>query len=403
LFGGNPNYGGGNSSYLNDLWKFSPVSGLWTWMSGSNTADAGAIYGTQGVAAAGNVPSARQSSTSWADSSGNLWLFGGSGCFIDPDVSTTVCYGGLALDDLWKYSIATNEWTFVTGHDNNIFDDRAGVYGTLGVPNAGNNPGGRYSAQGWVGSTGLLYMFGGNAVSSDENAQGVDNDFWVFSPSTGLWEWIGGPTSIFVAANYGSFGTQGVASSSNFPSARDSAQTWTDQNGNFWMFGGLGDGSSGVGVLNDVWTYNQTSGNWTWVKGSSTPNASGVYGTKGSASSTTTPGSRFESVGWSDGAGNLYLFGGTQTGYPGDEDFNDFWKYSISANQWTWLGGAATTNVAGTYGTEGVPATANIPGSRYLMTAWTDSSGNFWLFGGQGFATVDPPEGLLDDMWKYVP
>ena len=35
------------------------------------------VYGTKGVPAAGNVPGARDYAVAWADSSGNLWLFGG--------------------------------------------------------------------------------------------------------------------------------------------------------------------------------------------------------------------------------------------------------------------------------------------------------------------------------------
>jgi hypothetical protein len=62
---------------LNDLWRFSPSTGLWTWVSGGNTDNASGVYGTQGTAAAGNVPGARYAATSWIDSSGNLWLFGG--------------------------------------------------------------------------------------------------------------------------------------------------------------------------------------------------------------------------------------------------------------------------------------------------------------------------------------
>jgi RNA-directed DNA polymerase len=35
LFGGQGYDSAGNSGLLNDLWKFSPGSGLWTWMSGA--------------------------------------------------------------------------------------------------------------------------------------------------------------------------------------------------------------------------------------------------------------------------------------------------------------------------------------------------------------------------------
>jgi hypothetical protein len=55
----------------------------WTWVSGSGTVPTGAIgqtgvYGTQGVAATTNVPGGRVRASSWTDSSGDLWLFGGA-------------------------------------------------------------------------------------------------------------------------------------------------------------------------------------------------------------------------------------------------------------------------------------------------------------------------------------
>jgi hypothetical protein len=77
LFGG---YGYGSVSgvdYLNDLWMYSPSAGTWTWVNGSNVVDAGAVYGTSGVPASGDVPGARSEGVSWVDPAGNLWLFGG--------------------------------------------------------------------------------------------------------------------------------------------------------------------------------------------------------------------------------------------------------------------------------------------------------------------------------------
>ena len=49
------------------------------------------------------------------------------------------------------------------------------------------------------------------------------------------------------------------------------------------------------------------------------------------------------SVTWTDTSGNLWLFGGygpISTGYIGD--LNDFWKFSPSTLEWTWMGGSNT-------------------------------------------------------------
>ena len=58
LFGGLGYDSAGTLGYLNDLWKYS--AGQWTWMGGSNVGNQEGTYGTQGTAAAGNVPGARE-------------------------------------------------------------------------------------------------------------------------------------------------------------------------------------------------------------------------------------------------------------------------------------------------------------------------------------------------------
>jgi hypothetical protein len=82
-------FGGG----YNDLWEYSPTTNLWTWVSGSSSGSHPGVYGTESVPAATNVPGTRESSATWVDGSGNLWLFGGAGSFS----------GGEELNDLWRY------------------------------------------------------------------------------------------------------------------------------------------------------------------------------------------------------------------------------------------------------------------------------------------------------------
>ena len=143
--------------------------------------------------------------------------------------------------------------------------------------------------------------------------------------------------------------------------------SWTDAAGNFWLFGGEGYDSAGTaGYLNDLWKY--SAGQWTWMGGSNVANQSGTYGTQGTAAVGNIPGARYWSNSWTDAAGNLWLFGGT--GYPrwgtrGTLDtgsLNDLWKYS--GGEWTWMGGSNGYSQDGTYGTQGTAAPGNIPGAR---------------------------------------
>jgi hypothetical protein len=82
---------------------------------------------------------------------------------------------------------------------------------------------------------------------------------------------------------------------------------------------------------------------------------------------------------------------------------NDLWKYNISSDTWTWVGGSNTISAHGVYGTLGVAAASNIPGARGGSMIWVDSSNNrVWLFGGGGLDSAGTP-GFLNDLWSYQP
>jgi hypothetical protein len=65
------------------------------------------------------------------------------------------------------------------------------------------------------------------------------------------------------------------------------------------------------------------------------------------------------------------------------------------------MGGSNEINALGVYGTLGVMAPFNQPGSREDGVGWADASGNLWLFGGFGYGVTGP--GYLNDLWKYTP
>ena len=122
------------------------------------------------------------------------------------------------------------------------------------------------------------------------------------------WAWMNGDKSANVISNYGSPGKPAL---SNIPGGRIGAATWTDKDGNLWLFGGNGKGEgSRVGYLNDLWKYDPSSGMWTWIGGSKTINTTGIYTNKGSASAKNLPGARMNAVTWTDSHGNFWLFGG---------------------------------------------------------------------------------------------
>lgn len=378
LFGGNGYLSNGVYGWLGDLWEFGPNG--WAWLTGSEQATLGAVYGTLGVPAPTNDPGVRVRAVTWIDAAGNFWLFGGSGA------SSTSGW----LNDLWRYS--AGEWTWMGGP---TIVDQTAVYGTLGVPAPSNIPGARDSAGRWTDAAGNLWLFGGNGYDSDRTTDyGWLNDLWIYR--TGEWTWVGGTNEQYQP---GVYGTQGVPAASNIPGSRIGAVTWTDRNGDFWLFGGGGEGAvaGSTGYLNDLWKY--SSGQWTWVGGSNLADQSGIYGNEGEPAPGNTPGARQNAVGWIDGAGSLWLFGGSDPG----GNFNDIWRYA--AGQWTWMGGSAGSlqnNEPGVYGIQGMAAPTNQPGARRQALSWVDSEGTFWLFGGDGYDSTGV-DGQLNDQWKYEP
>jgi hypothetical protein len=271
-------------AHCNDLWKYS--AGEWAWMGGSDAPDQRGTYGTLGTAAPSNIPGGRQGAVSWTDAAGNFWLFGGEG--ID---STSGAPGIAQLNDLWKYSTV---WTWMGGSN---IANQGGAYGTLGIADVGNVPGARSEAVSWTDAAENFWLFGGFGYDSVAT-EGLLNDLWKYS--AGKWAWMGGSN---IANQQGNYGTQGVAAASNVPGARNAAISWTDKSGNLWLFGG----SVQAGAINDLWKY--SAGQWTWVSGSEVAQF-GNYGTQGVAAPGNGPGGRFSSLGWIDGNGNLWLFGG---------------------------------------------------------------------------------------------
>jgi len=236
LFGGYGIDGSSFGGHFNDLWKYDPAMGLWTWISGADTSNAISVYGTQGIAAASNVLGARSRAVSWIDIDDNLWLFGGT--------STSADFS----NDLWVYKPSTGLWTWAGGSS---VDRMPGSYGTQGAGAIGNMPGGRISATAWMDSAGHLWLLGGYGIDS-AGAQGYLNDLWLYRPSTGLWTWVKGSHSINPVGIYTILGT---AKNINVPGGRYLAASWIDSFDHLWLFGGEGYDSGSAGLLNDLWVY----------------------------------------------------------------------------------------------------------------------------------------------------
>jgi len=289
-----------------DLWKYEIISNEWTWMKGSTIGNQPGIYGTQGVANPSNNPGSRfECVATWTDNNNDLWLFGGRDVVEDN------------FNDLWRYHIDSNQWTWMKGSQ---LTNQPGVYGTIGVENSANTPCARGVYSRWKDNVGHLWLFAGFDTS---NYLGF-NDLWRYNPISNNWACMGGNDSLGAP---GVYGTKCFASIYNLPGARfENRASWIDQHGNFWFFGG-GKGHNFSRVWNDLWMYCISLNQWIWQDGDSTSNPIGNWGTMGISNPANKPDGRAGAVGWTDNNNHLYMFGGSISPFPDKK--NDLWKYTI--------------------------------------------------------------------------
>jgi cell division septation protein DedD len=155
------------AGYYNDLWKYEPASGHWTWIKGADFTNQPATYGIKGVEAPENAPGARNTAVSWTDLSGNLWLFGGRGMGANAN-----SFG--YLNDLWKYNPATGGWTWIKGADTSY---QPGICKHYGVADSDNTPGARVLPVSWTDTQGALWLFGGSGYDCG-GYQAYLGDLW---------------------------------------------------------------------------------------------------------------------------------------------------------------------------------------------------------------------------------
>ncbi len=366
---------------FSDLWEYKPALNQWAWIKGPGIANQAGIYGTFMVPSPSNNPGCRAwGVATWVDTAGDLWLFGGLG----KDIVGT----HNQLNDLWRYNIATNEWTWMNGM--NTAND-PGDHGSLLVPDQQNIPPSRYETNAsWTDNDDNLWLFGGFDG-------GYLSDVWMFNMSFQEWAWMAGPNITNQPAVYGILG---VPDPANTPDGRMVYAKWKESNGDFWMYGGW-DGADNWNPKshNDLWRFDPVTWLWTWMKGDSTANPIGLTGTLCVGAVELKPRGRMENRAcWTRKCDNFVNFGGTYD--EGLNSYNDLWEYSLPTNTWTQISGNLNANQAGSYGTITVSSATNMPCSRMGSIGWSDTLGNLWMFGGCSDFSVGR---FLNDLWRFVP
>ena len=370
-----------------ELWRYDPVVEQWAWVKGPDVPNYTGHYGVLGVEAPANMPPARGfGAAAWTDTTGNLWLFGGTAYIND-----WVYYA-----DLWRFNPITENWAWINGPQQS---GQAPIYGIQGVPDAANHPGSRNEMiASWTDNENNLWLFGGQAFS---NGPAIAGDLWRYSTAEDRWTWMKGPSSFGSTGNYG---VRGVEDPLNEPGARWAATTWTDKAGDLWLFGGRRT-NNWYDNLNDLWRYRISTNSWTWMNG-----AQGIVSDTGAMGGLCeedvlfSPSSRFEcSAHWTDNNGDLWLWGGRTSALVQSESFlNDLWKYDVETNSWAIIGPEQPADAVGDFGQKGVPDPCNRPYGAMGNMGWHRAETNsIYLFGGQQFRPELPSSPATRSlMWR---
>jgi PKD repeat protein len=373
-------YGGFNAvgDLYQTLWKYDIYSNTWTWMQGSLSPNQYANYGVQGIPSPTNTPGSRNCSVSWIDTSGNFWLMGGytvsnstlgdlwkldtttlewtwmngssiigttnslslgisSSVNTPAAVTETNCgwtdnqnqlwyFGGISTyylgfyDEVIKYNISTNEWTWVRGTGYNSQP----AYGVKGVPAATNNPGARIVYSHWTDDNGNFWMMNGATVWAWAEDR---NDVWRYNPVTNEWTWMAGTSIADDAGNY--FSMCDLNSTNNPGGRSEDKSTFRDHNNKVWSFAGTT--SANNDNFNDLWIFDPDSLNYKWMHGSNLFNQPGVYGQLNIASPANIPHSRDGAIMFGDTLCHIYIFGGISR-KPFTATYNDVWKFTPDTN-----------------------------------------------------------------------
>lgn len=168
------------------------------------------------------------------------------------------------------------------------------------------------------------------------------------------------------------------------PSHRSGGYLATTDDGKLWLVGGQSDN----GVLSDVWSYEPSSGIWTFEAGSQpeVSPAQAVFGQFRIPSINNLMPSRTGfSAAMDRHAGVIFIHGGTANN---GASLADMWSFNVTNKLFAWIGGQPGANgVRGSY-----PALQGIYGGEVRASRPNNQGGNMW---------VDPSGGLWFGMGRY--
>ncbi|MCP9747818.1 kelch repeat-containing protein [Lacihabitans sp. CS3-21] len=294
MFGGR---GFDNVSNYDQMWHFSAKKNTWILMGGSDKTNQKNNVSIKKENSAGSLPGARYGSAFWTDKDGNFWMFGGSVYSNDKAKDSY-------LADLWQFDFNKKTWILVAGpieEDPKVSPSDKEDFGRI--------PSARAQASSWYNSNNnSLYIYGGYGLDPKALGDGGLSDLWQFDIIAKRWILLKGKSGHFEKSNTG---VTEVASDDVTPGFRHEAINWTDDLGDFWLFGGQRTTQNNIMYLNnDIWKYSPSNNKWMYIQSNGNPPIQ-----KGGN-------------GFSDSNGNLWIFGGNYV----DSELtnrvsNDLWKF----------------------------------------------------------------------------
>lgn len=287
--------GGGISQppqYFNDIWRYSISQKRWYFISGDTSLNASGVYEGEN-----QQIGSRMNFALWPVPEG-IFVYGGKGY-------ASALPQGL-LDDLWKWTAATNKWEYVSGHTR-IHEQGADL----------TYPGPRENMCAWKDSNGRLWIAGGNGRGTSPLDSGLLNQVWTYSPQSNQWEFksgseqTGNSDNIEVnAATIGGFAY---------------AACWMTPNPNEVMIFG-GQSVSQYRDTQNLWKLNLQTLVWTPVDVSANINQVPDY-TLGELK----VGCRRNFSVWNTSDNFIWIYGGVNRGYNGGgTGLSDLWIYDNS-------------------------------------------------------------------------
>jgi hypothetical protein len=306
-----------------------------------------------------------ENTTTWTDTAGNLWVFGGE--MTNEDDSKT------QSTDLWKFDSKQNNWKQIT----QIADNKEAIFPTT-----------RREATAWTDPKGFLWLFGGRSLENE-----LLNDLWLFVIEKNTWQQVHKNTD---------------PRENSAPSPRVESAHWIDVNRNLWLFGGREAGSERNynGFQNDLWCYNIEKKEWKLIEPKQNQN-----------NEKHKPDPRIQSANFLGDESKLILFGGlgeskTRNYFGG---YSDIWIYNIKENIWHKKENEKAENTIEIYekqyGVSGFENPETHPGFRIKPSYWQDKEGFCWLYGGQTIITSESINSepyiwrlnSKSNLWSYFP